>query len=259
MTGSLNDLDKWEQQIEAKLRADFPREIEAFEDALKCLGDCIRPNLLGKPELVNKLVSESYSDLDAETLGLFGSWILLGEALVRLEAARRLFLSGYLSRAVASTRDALESLMVADIFRIDGLRVKQWINGKQIKVTSRYQYHRVLNWKIWKIAQAIMNPLGTHSYMEATFLSAVPQLAYVFPDNDDFQRTYQRDTLFVLWRILFRCLQMLLYIKDVYPEAKSQVTEFDDIVKRIRLVSEKQLQIPLDELLIIRRLGLESV
>lgn len=259
MTNSINDIDDWEQQIEVKLRADFPQEIEAFEDALRCLGDCVRPNLLGKPELVKKLVSENYTDLDVETLGFLGSWILLSEALVRLEAARRLFLSGYLSRAVASTRDSLESLMVADILRIDGLRVKRWIKGKQIKVTPKYQYHPILNWKIWEKAQAIMNPLGTHSYMEATFLSAVPQLAFAFPNNDDFQRMYQHDVLYVLWRILLRCMQMLLYIKDVYPDAKSKVTEFDEIVRRIRRVSEKQLQISLDELLIINRLGLESL
>lgn len=259
MTDSINDLDEWEAQIEAKLRTDFPQEIEAFEDALKCLGNCIRPKLLGKPELVEKLVSENYADLDVETLGFFGSWILLNEALVRLEAARRLFLSGYLSRAMASTRDSLESLMVADILRIDGLQVKRWMKGKQIKVTKKYQYHRILNWEIWENAQAIMNPLGTHSYMEATFLSAIPQLALMFPYNDDYQRMYQHDALFVTWRMLLRCLQMLLYIKDIYQEARSQVTEFDDIVKRIRLVSQKQLQISLDELLIIRRLGLESV
>lgn len=155
MTDSINDLDEWEAQIEAKLRTDFPQEIDAFEDALKCLGNCIRPKLLGKPELVEKLVSENYADLDVETLGFFGSWILLNEALVRLEAARRLFLSGYLSRAMASTRDSLESLMVADILRIDGLQVKRWMKGKQIKVTKKYQYHRILNWEIWENAQAI--------------------------------------------------------------------------------------------------------
>lgn len=257
MTETIEDIDTWEKHIEEKLKKDFPQEIATFDEAIRCLGNCIRPNLLGKPELVKKLVSEDYSDLDSRTLGFCGSWILLNEALVRLEAARRLFLSGYLSRAVASTRDSLESLMVADIFRIDGSLVKRWIKGKQIHVTNKYKYHPILSWEIWENAQAIMNPLGTHSYFEATFLSAIPQFAVIFPHIDKFQQMYQHDSLYVLWRIFIRCLQMLIYIKSLYTEAKSSVPEFDDVLKKTWFMSEKQLQISLDEFLIIKDQGLQ--
>jgi len=50
-------------------------------------------------------------------------------------------------------------------------------------------------------------------------------------------------------------LQMLLYIKHVYPEAKSQVKEFDGTVAKVTTLLERGLQIPLDELLILRDEG----
>jgi hypothetical protein len=45
---------------------------------------------------------------------------------------------------------------------------------------------------------------------------------------------------------------MLLYIKHVYPEAKSQVKEFNSTVARLTTILERGLQIPLDELLIFK-------
>lgn len=245
----LNYVDEWEQKIGKKLRADFTEELDIFERALDNLATCINQNYLGQPDLVKKIIVEDYKSLDSKTLGFFGSWILLGEALVRLQAARRLFLSGYLSRALASTRDALESAMTADICRNDGLQVSKWIKGKQIKLTDKYKYHPVLNWTIWKTAQEIMNPLGTHSYMQAPYLSSLPQQAILLPNNAEIQRMYKHDGQFVLRRMLVRCLQMLLYIKHVYPKAKSQVKEFDATVAKLTGLVQRELQIPMDELL----------
>lgn len=251
-TSMLNYRDEWEQKVGKKLRADFTEELDIFEGALHNLATCINQLWLGQPDLVKKLVVEDYETLDSKTLGFFGSWVLLGEALVRLQAARRLFLAGYLSRALASTRDALESTMTADICRNDGAQIKKWIKGKQIKLTKGYKYHPALNWKIWETAQEIMNPLGTHSYMEATFLSSVPQRAILFPNDAEYQRIYKHDGQFVLQRMLCRCLQMLLYIKNIYPEAKSQVKEFDDTIAKLTGLLERGLQIPLDELLVLK-------
>jgi len=248
----LNYLDEWEQKVGKKLRTDFTEELDIFERALDNLAICINQNYLGRPDLVKKIVVEDYKSLDSKTLGFFGSGVLLSEALVRLQAARRLFLAGYLSRALASTRDALESAMTADIFRNDGSQVKKWIKGKQIKLTDKYKYHPVLNWTIWKIAQEIMNPLGTHSYMQAPFLSSLPQKAILFPNDAEIQFMYKHEGQFVLQRMLVRCLQMLLYIKHVYTEAKSQVKEFDSTVAKLTTVLERKLQIPLDELLILK-------
>jgi hypothetical protein len=187
----LGYLDEWEQKVGKKLRSDFTEELTIFERALDNLATCISQLCLGRLDLVKKLAVEDYGTLDSKTLGFFGSWVLLGEALVRLQAARRLFLAGYLSRALASTRDALESAMTADICRNDGLQVKKWIRGKQIKLTEGYKYHPVLSWRIWKTAQGIMNPLGTHSYMEAPYLSSLPQQAILFPDDAEVQRIYK--------------------------------------------------------------------
>ena len=248
-TSVLNYLDEWEQKVGEKLRSDFTKELDIFERALDHLATCISQLCLGRPDLVKKLVVEDYETLDSKTLGFFGSWILLGEALVRLQAARRLFLSGYLSRALASTRDALESAMTANICGEDGGLVKKWIKGKQIKLTKKYKYHPALKLGIWETAQKIMNPLGTHSYMQATFLSSVPQQAILFSNDPECQRIYNHDGQFVLQRMLCRCLQMLLYIKSIYPEAKSQIKEFDDTVAKLTGLLERGLQIPLDELL----------
>jgi len=247
----LNYIDAWEQKVGKKLRADFTEELDVFEQALHNLATCINQLCLGQPDLVRKVFGEEYKTLDSKTLGFFVSLVLLGEALVRLQAARRLFLAGYLSRALASTRDALESVMVADICRNDVAQSKKWINGKEIKLTPGYKYHPVLNWKIWKNAQEIMNPFGTHSYMEATVLSAVPQIAILLPNNTRWQWIYKDNGQFVLQRMLGRCLQMLLYIKSIYPEAKSQIKEFDNTVAKITGLLERGLQISLDELLIL--------
>ena len=245
----LDYLDEWEQKVGEKLRSDFKEELDVFERALDNLATCISPLCLGRPDLVKKIAVEDYKTLDSETLGFYGTWILLGEALVRLKAARRLFLAGYLSRALASTRDALESAMTADICRNDASQVKKWIRGKQIKLTDDYKYHPVLSWTIWKTAQEILNPLGTHSYMQASYLSSLPQLAILFPDNAEIQRRYKHDGQFVLHRMLIRCSQMLLYVKHVYPKAKSQVKGFDATVAKIAVLVGRELQIPMDELL----------
>jgi hypothetical protein len=248
-TSVLNYVDEWEQKAEKKLRADFTEELDILERALDNLATCINQNYLGHPDLVKKIIVEDYKSLDSKTLGFFGSWILLGEALVRLQAARRLFLSGYLSRALASTRDALESAMTADICRNDGSQVKKWIKGSQIKLSKEYKYHPLLSWTIWKTAQRILNPLGTHSYMQAPYLSSLPQQAILLPNDAEIQSMYKHDGQFVLHRMLIRCLQMLLYIKHVYPKAKSQIREFDDTVAKINSLVNRELQIPLDELL----------
>jgi len=142
--------------------------------------------------------------------------------------------------------------MTADICRNDGSQVKRWIKGKEIKLTAKYKYHPVLSWTIWKTAQEIMNPLGTHSYMQAPYLSSLPQQAILFPNDAEIQLMYKHEGQFVLQRMLVRCLQMLLYIKHVYPEAKSQVKEFDSTVAKLTTVLEREPQIPLDGLLTLK-------
>ncbi len=245
----LDDLDEWEQKVGKKLRSDFKEELDVFERALDNLATCISTFYLVRPDLVKKIIVEDYKTLDSEALGFYGTWILLGEALERLKAARRLFLAGYLSRALASTRDALESAMTADICRNDASQVKKWIRGKQIKLTDKYKYHPVLSWTIWENAQGILNPLGTHSYMQASYLSSLPQQAILFPNNAEIQRQYRHNGQFVLHRMLARCLQMLSYIKHVYPRASSQVKGFDATMAKITILCERELQIPMDELL----------
>lgn len=253
----LDYLDEWEQKASTKLRKDFKEEIDAFEKALDTLAICINQAMLGQPNTVKKIAIEDYKALDSATIGFFASWILLGEALIRLQAARRLFLCGYLSRALASTRDSLESAMVADICKDDIEQARKWLKGKQVKLTKKQKFHWALNWETWVITQDILNPLGTHPYLSSTFLSSIVQGAILYPNDDKIQWRYKHDGHFVMWRMLLRSLQLLLYIKSVYPDAKAHVIEFDRIISDVKSVSEKELQIPLDELLILKELEKE--
>lgn len=250
----LSDIDDYEQKVGAKLRQDFPEELNVFEQALDVLAKCINQFMLGRPDLAKEIVTTDYRELKSGTLGFFVSSVLLSEALTRLFAARNLFLHGYLSRAVASTRDALESAMVSSICKNNDMLSKKWLKGKQIKLTDKYKYNPIFSWKIWGIAQAIMNPLGTHSYLEATFLSTVLQQAILFPDDDEFRRQYMHDAKYVLRRMLLRCYQMLIYIKYTYPEAMEQVNNFDNVLSSIMPVLESELQLSLDEQLIIKNI-----
>lgn len=248
----LSYIDEWEREVGVKLRVDFKGDLHIFELALHTLATCVNELMLGCPDLAEEIATRDYRTLDSMTMGFSANWILLGEALVRLQAARRLFLCGYLSRALSSTRDALESAMVADVCRNDGEQAKKWLKGKQIKLTKKYKYHWALNWEVWKIAQDIMNPLGTHSYMEAAFLSSIPQQAILFPNDAECQLRYKHDAQFVIIRMLLRTLQVLLYIKDIYPKAKSQVNEFNNVIAKITSTLERELQIPLDELSVLK-------
>ena len=246
----LNDFDEYDKKWGLKIRKDFTLEIDTFEQALFVLSTCINKNILGKPEIMKELNATDYRKINPSTVGFFVCGLLLSEALIRLLAARRLFLSGYISRALACTRDALESAMVADVCRNNLELSKKWISGKQIILTNKLKYDKALSWEVWRNAQAMLNPLGTHSYLQAVSLSSTPQHVMFFPENDEAQRRYLHDTKFVLWRMLIRCWQILMFIKHKYPDAKANINNFDKILSTIQKVTEDELQITLDEELI---------
>jgi hypothetical protein len=249
----LDYIDQYEQKISRKLRTDFSEKLDLFEKTLDILAECINERRLGHPDIIEDLVSKDYRELDARTICFTVSSILLGEALNRLFASRRLFLCGYISRALASARDAIESAMVADICRNDIERAKKWSECKQIKVTKQYNYHRALSWKLWTIAQSIMNPLGTHAYMQAAYLSSLPQQAMLSNDKET-KYLYEDQTAFVLRRLLLRCLQLMLYIKSCYRDSISNMAKFNKLMDKIDLICTKEeAQISLDELLLGKR------
>lgn len=242
-TCALNWVDKWEQAAGKRLRAAFAQELDVFERALDILSACVTQNCLGRPDLVRKIATIDHRSLDSEALCFSGSWLLLGEAVVRLQAARRLFLCGYPSRALGSTRDALEATMTADMCRNDEATVKRWINNRKIKLTSRYRYHRALDWRIWQDAQNTLNQLGTHSYMGATLLSSLPDLAVLFPNEPEWQKLYRHNGEFVLQEMQCCCLQMLLYIKDVFRDAKGQTEGLEETVVELTSLVKRELPI----------------
>ncbi len=247
-------VDKYEDDAETKLRQDFPKELNILEQGLDVLYKCIVLYVLGKPTLVKEIATTDYRKLKPGRMGFYACWILLGEAYTRLLAARVLFLHGYPSRALASTRDALETAMTADVCRRNDTLAMKWIKGKQIRLTDKLNYSPILKWQIWQHVQATTNPLGTHSYADAAFLSSVLSQAVRFPNADEHQQRYVNDTRFALWRMLGRCFQILTYIKITYPDAKRQVSEFDDVLALVLSTTESELQLSLDEQLIIEEL-----
>jgi hypothetical protein len=246
----LDYVDQYEQEVGKKLRKDFSEKLELFEEALDILAECINEKRLGHPDLFKDLAIKAYTELDSKTICFAVTSFSLGEALNRLFASRRLFLCGYVSRALASARDAIESAMVADVCRNSIEKAKKWSECKQIKLTKNYDYHKALSWELWGIAQSIMSPLGTHAYMQAAYLSSLPQQAMLSNDKET-KHLYEDQMAFVLRRLLLRCMQLMLYIRSCYRDSISDITKFNQLINKIGVICQKEeAQIPLDELLL---------
>jgi hypothetical protein len=247
----LDYVDKYEAMAETKLRKDFAEGLGIFEEALNILAEYINAKRLGHPNFAMDFVTKDYRELEPEAVCFFACAILLSEALNRLLACRRLFINGYISRALACGRDAIECAMVADICKNDLEQTKAWARGKQIKITKKYNYHRALNWNLWRLAQEIMSPSGTHAYMQAAFLSSTLQQAILLNNDKEIQKMYMHDAGFVLRRLLIKCAQLMQYIKSCYRDSITDTNRFNQVMKNItNLVEREEAQISLDELLV---------
>lgn len=246
MESILVDIDKAESRIGSKLRLDFSKEITVFERGLNTLMICVNQEMLGRPAKVKDIATKDFAELGPEDTRFLACWALLGEATLRLQASRRLLLLGYISRALACVRDALEAAMCADICAKDHRKAVLWlIKGKQVKLSSGFAFHRVLNWEVWTIASSTLNTLGTHAYFDATYLSALPQLATLLPTSGEHQRAYRKGVSLVLSQMLRRCFQFLCYVEDCFPEVVAKVPDMRTVIGELEAALKQEIkQVP---------------
>jgi hypothetical protein len=242
----LTYVDKTEQRMESMLRTNFSNEINTLEESLDVLGACINENRLGKkeilenPELIDIYYGGDYKKFDATTKCLISSATLLGETLLRFYATRRLLLFGYLSRALASSRDAMESAYMAHICKTDEVEAERWQNGKYRKFeekNTKNKCHEALDWDFWKWTCGTMSRYGTHALFDAAYLSSISQRTLIYPNHPSVT-LHLEDIRAVLTCILLECRQLLLYIQDCYPKSISNMNEYVELIKQIETIVE---------------------
>jgi hypothetical protein len=238
------DIDRMEMKLGHMLRRDFNDEIMLFEKSLNSIMRCVNEFQLGETEQFNRVWTAEYGSLDMKAEDWLKQFFvcntLLGEATVRLQAARRLFLSGYLSRTLASLRDAFEAIKWSDICLKDIGQVDIWLKGKKIKSNKNIKLQPMFQ-RYDALLSDTYNLLGTHSYMGAVLKSSMPQTQYLMKilslDKRDERKYNEREykesvVLVVVHMLLINCL-FLEYISECYPKVTTHVSELKSTISEL--------------------------
>lgn len=133
MKKRLQFIDDIERRAEAQLMAEFRNEVGLFEQALDVLSNTVATIGVRAEGAEDLSMDEALISGDAKLTCSTVASELLREFMFRLWASRRLLRSGYLSRAMACLRDALEALKYSDICRNDVKQATRWLRGRRIQ------------------------------------------------------------------------------------------------------------------------------
>ena len=192
MKKRLQFIDDFEKRAEAQLMEEFQSEVGLFEQAIDILTNSVaRIGLdLNGPQPISP--EEILASGDAKLIRVTAASALLCEFMFRLWASRRLLRSGYVSRAMACLRDALEALKYSDICRNDVKQSTRWLSSRRIR-TQGLQVHPEIS-EAYDLLYQWLSQVGVHAHSLAADTSKV---YFVSREGDDIVRLGSMATMLV--------------------------------------------------------------
>jgi hypothetical protein len=183
MKKRLQFIDDFEKQAEAQLMEEFRSEVGLFEQAIDILTNSVAR--IGLDLNAHQSVSweEILASGNAKLICTAVTSDLLSEFMFRLWASRRILRSGYVSRAMACLRDALEALKYSDICRNDVKQSTRWMKGRRIR-TQGMQVHPEIS-EAYNLLYQWLSQAGVHAQCVAADTSKV---YFVSRERDDIVR-----------------------------------------------------------------------
>ncbi len=223
----LDWLDNTEQDMKKYITRDFRTKVNLLENLVNLVAGYTWEILDELPNF--KDIEDLQCSCDVERLRRVTSGLLLKESLERLYAARRMLLSGYQGRMLASVRDMWEALYYSDICLQSEVMARKWLNGQYLPKPKKLSKSIKINDRVQKYRESMWCSLS-NSGVHPTTMTRVRSIPYMIPIErslSDEGKMHLKDhswlklqkeiTFDNIWTFIFAAHNFLKYLCDAYP------------------------------------------
>lgn len=217
-----------EQSIYQKVLNDFPTEVQMLERAVDTLVASAklwseRSPLLSKPDYRTNLLKAKPQER-CETVHI----LLMNHAIIFIQSARLLLLTGYLVPSLSCQRTAFESFQSAHVCLRNDSQAIQFLNGKYPDLRKFSEYTTRKDNNLSKEIKTTLSNYGVHANYKALETQGLYHGSILIPENEI---TYKFLFLRNLYSFFSITSILISYIFNVKPFIKSEIPDIPQILK----------------------------